>query len=165
MRRSAALVLALALALSGARALAKTSAPQDGAFSVPYQCGLAPVNVPMIVNGDESVGVDLTSILHNSDTDLGIGSVQINSPWGVNPPELSSDIVITGPSGAALLAATRGNGNGKGKGLATAKGQIKRTGLANDRATTTLRVLTREAAFRAGAYSVTVNLTCSQAPQ
>lgn len=165
MRRPAALALALALALSGARALAKTSALQDGAFSVPYECGLAPVNVPMLVNGDESVGIDLTSILHNSDTDLGIGSVQIVSPWGINPPELSSDVVVTSPSGAALLAATRGSGNGKGKGLANAKGQAKRLGLANDRATTTLRVLTRESAFRAGAYSVIVNLTCSQSPQ
>lgn len=158
----------LALRLLGCCAFAPLLLPpaalagklQQGSFAVPYQCGLAPVNVPMLQTGDLAAGSTLGLIEQNSDTDYAISSITVIAPNGVNPSGLSADVVIEEQSGNPLVVAKRGQFNKHGG--KPEKNQGKQLGLKKKTPVTTLRVITVEPTFRAGNYQLVATLSCSQ---
>lgn len=139
------------------------SAKQEANFQVPYQCEVVPVAVIMNPIGGDAIGAGISWFNQNSDTDYSLTEITIVSPWGINPPELSSEIVMYENGGQVpLMGKARGLAK-RGKAFQGAASQGRRVGLQRKQAETTIRVTTSESTFRAGSYQAIATLSCSQA--
>ena len=146
-------VLTQALLLTPNAALAATSGTVDAGMTVTYSCDITfPATATLTPSGASATGQSSAVYEQNNDTEYDLSALTITGPAGTN---LSGSITFKEGKGVSVVSNTSE--------VTAAQGTI--TGI--DAGTGTLDFSLAEgveAAFPAGAYTISATLSCAQAP-
>lgn len=144
---------AVAATLLPVAAFAGPSELQQGAFSVPYACSVAPANVSLSVGATNATGGATVAYSQNSETQYSLSPLALNGPLGVNNGAYTGTISFSDQSGALLVSnssKTAGTSGGTQAALSSGNGS------------TGITMQTSESGWRAGNYSIASTLSCAQ---